>query len=347
MGFLKKIVAISRVFLPVVLLGILVYNCASIPRLSQENKQTIKEVLNSPLPETVKGETGFALNNGNRIWYERMPVPSGPKGSVLLIMGNGQDALSWPPDFISNFTDAGYEVVRFDHRGTGLSEYGEKWKKKDPYTLNDMAGDALAVLDTLKIRKAHLVGASMGGIIAQVIALDHPERTLTLTSIMSSGDVTDPDLPPMSDEVLPKMISAVLSHGFLGSKKGQIKRQIVQKKILMGKATGDIDVETLAETALYNLEKREGYDLTAARHHFAAIQESESRIDALTELKVPTLVIHGIQDPVIPIEHGKKLARTISDSDSLWVENMGHDLPDGSIDTICEKIILNFRRSEE
>ncbi|MGB7392931.1 MAG: alpha/beta hydrolase, partial [Pricia sp.] len=165
--------------------------------------------------------------------------------------------------------------------------------------------------------------------------------------MMSSGDVSDPELPPLSDEVLPKMISAVLNHGFLGSKKGQIKRQIVQKKILMGEASGEIDVETMAETALYNLEKRDGFNLMAARHHYVAIQASESRIEVLKELELPTLIIHGVQDPVIPIEHGKKLARIIPNADSLWVENMGHDLPGAKINTVCAKIISNFERIGE
>lgn len=318
-------------------------NCASIPKLSEGSKQIIKKVLNDPLPKIVEGKTGFALNDGNKIWYERIPSQPETKGTVLLIMGNGQDALSWPPDFISNFTDEGYEVIRYDHRGTGLSEYGKKWKKKDPYTLTDMAGDALAILDTLKIQKAHIVGASMGGMIAQIIALEQPERTQTLTSIMSSGDVMDSDLPPMSDEVLPKMISAVLNYGFFGSKKGQIKRQIVQKRILMGEATGKIDVETMAEVAYYNLKERDGYNLMAARHHFEAMLQSNSRIEALKKLKIPTLIIHGVEDPVIPIAHSKKLAETIPNAEKLWIENMGHDLPDALIGAICDKILENFK----
>lgn len=322
----------------------LVFSCASIPKLSKENKRTIQEVLKTPPIKIVTGQTGFALNDGNKIWYEKIPATSVAKGTVLLIMGNGQDALSWPPDFISSFTQAGFEVIRYDHRGTGLSEYGEKWKKKDPYTLNEMADDAVAILDKLQIQKTHIIGASMGGMIAQIIAMEHPERTITLTSIMSSGDVMDSDLPPMSDEVLPKMVSAVLKNGFFGSKKGQIKRQIIQKRILMGDATGEIDVATMAEVAHYNLKKREGYNLMAARHHFEAMLQSKSRIGALKKLATPTLIIHGVQDPVIPIEHSKKLVSTIPDADSLWVENMGHDLPDSKIETIAGKTIVHLEK---
>lgn len=328
-------------------LGFLSFSCASIPKLSQENKREIKQVLNEPLPEIIVGKTGFAQNGGNRIWYEKISSKSIAEGTVLLIMGNGQDALSWPPDFISSFTDANYAVIRYDHRGTGLSEYAAKWNKKNPYTLNDMANDALAILDTLQIKKAHIVGASMGGMIAQILAIEYPERAETLTAIMSSGDVMDPELPPMSDEVLPQMISAVLNYGLFGSKKGQIKRQIIQKRILMGEATGEIDGEAIAETALYNLKKREGYNLMAARHHYAAILEARSRVEALKNVNVPTLVIHGVQDPVIPIAHSKKLAATIPNAESLWIENMGHDLPDQKIDVITNKIIAHFDKGSQ
>ncbi|MGB5554313.1 MAG: alpha/beta hydrolase [Flavobacteriaceae bacterium] len=304
-------------------------------------------MLQAPLIEVVKGETGYALNAGTKIWYEKIPSALPAKGTVLLIMGNGQDALSWPPGFIANFTDKGYEVIRYDHRGTGLSEYGKKWKKKDPYTLTDMANDAIAILDVQKIQKAHIVGVSMGGMIAQIIALNQPQRTLSLTSIMSSGDILDPELPPMSNEVLPKMVSAIFKHGFFGSKKGQIKRQIVQKRILMDKATGDIDVNTLAKVALYNLKKRKGYNLMSARHHFAAMLTSKSRLEAFKTFQLPTLIIHGVQDPVIPIAHGKKLAKTIPNSTNLWIDNMGHDLPDWALEKMTDAIVENFEDAND
>lgn len=323
-------------------LSLAICGCASIPKLSKTDKNTIKGVLNAPVPEIITGETGFAQSGGHSIWFEKISPDISRKGTVLFIMGNGQDALSWPPSFISNFTDGGYQVLRYDHRETGLSESKEKWKKKDPYTLTDMVQDAIAVLDAAKIEKAHIVGVSMGGMIAQLMAIEHPERTSTLTSIMSSGDIFDPELPPMSDEVLPKMISAVLNHGFFGGRRGQIKRQIVQKRILMAEATGEIDIKTLAEVAFYNLEERKGYNLMTARHHYAAILNSKPRLEKLKNVKVPTLIIHGKQDPVMPLAHGKKLVATISNADSLWIENMGHDLPDTEINEMAEKIISHF-----
>lgn len=341
----RPLAAIVRILFLYILIGILMPSCASIPKLGKEDKNAIRRVLKAPIPKIIKGETGFAQSGDHKIWYEKISPTVSIKGSVLLIMGNGQDALSWPPEFISNFTENGYQVIRYDHRGTGLSESNKKWKKKNPYNLTDMANDAIAVLDASIIEKAHILGVSMGGMIAQIIAIEHPEKTATLTSIMSSGDVMDSELPQMSNEVLPKMISTVLKKGFFGNKKGQIKRQIIQKKILMGNATGQIDVKTLAEISYYNLKEREGYNLMAARHHYEAILNSQSRIEKLKSLKISALIIHGIQDPVMPIEHGKKLVATIPKADSLWVENMGHDLPDSAIDKMIEKMIAHFEKN--
>jgi len=329
------------------LLVLSTYTCASIPKLSKTDKKTIKEVLRAPVSKVIKGETGFAKNNGHSIWFEKISPDIEIKGKVLLIMGNGQDALSWPPSFISNFTDAGYQVIRYDHRGTGLSTSEEKWKKKRAYSLSDMAEDVIAILDTLGIKESHIVGVSMGGMIAQIIAIEHPERTASLTSIMSSGNVLDPELPPMSNEVMPKMISAVLNHGLFGSKKGQIKRQIVQKRILMGQATGDIDLETMAKVATYNLKMREGYNLMAARHHYQAMLNSEPRLKRLKKSNIPTLIIHGEHDPVMPIVHGKKLVATIPNANSLWIENMGHDLPDSKINEITGSIISHIEKTAD
>ncbi len=331
----------------VLLCGLWLLGCAAIPKLSKQDKETIKYVTKHSLPEVIIGETGFASSQGHQIWFERQKPSENIKGSVVLIMGNGNDALTWPQSFISPLVNQGYEVIRFDHRGTGLSISEEKWNRKKPYTLNDMANDVVAILDALGLQKAHIVGVSMGGMIAQIVAIEHPERTISLTSIMSSGDVMDPDLSPMSDAVFPQMVSAVLRHGLFGGKKGQIKRQIVHRRILMGRATGEIDVRTMAETSLYNLKRRNGYNIMAARHHYTAIQLAGSRYSALGELTIPTLIIHGAEDPVMPISHGKKLVSVLPNADSLWVKNMGHDLPDAAMKTITDKMVLHFGKGSK
>ena len=336
---LLKILGVTILLLS---LAATVYTCASVPRLSKENKASIKEVMQSPIPEMIKGKSGFVVSQDWKVWYENIDPKGTEKGTVVLVMGAANDALSWPMDFILKFTEAGYRVVRYDHRGTGLTTSEKGWDKKNPYTLANMAQDPIAILDTLGIQKAHFVGVSMGGMISQLVAIEHSERILSLTSIMSTGDILDNELPQTESDLLPKMISAVVKHGVFGGKKGKIKLQLVHKKILMGEATGDIAVTPIAEAAIYNLEERKGYNFISGRHHQKAIEISPSRYDALIKLTIPVLVIHGQQDPVIPIAHGKKMASIIPNADSLWLENMGHDLPDALIDTIADKIIRSF-----
>lgn len=323
----------------------LLYACGSVPKLSNEDNSIIKNALKAPIPEAIIGDTGFATSQGHHIWFESITPKRASKGSVILIMGNGNDALTWPPVFISNLVDQGYQVIRYDHRGTGLSKSKEKWKKKTAYSLNDMALDVIAILDLLKIEQAHIVGASMGGMIAQIVAIQYPNRTTSLTSIMSTGDPMDPTLPNMSNKIVSQMVGAILKHGFFGSKKGQIKRQIIQKRILMGNATGVIDVKTMAETSIYNLKKRDGYKLMSARHHYQAILNSNSRLVQLNKINIPTLVVHGMEDPVIPYLHGEKLVKIIPEAEGLMIQNMGHDLPEAAIDQITDKMIANFERS--
>ena len=194
----------------------------------------------------------------------------------------------------------------------------------------------------LAIQKAHFIGVSMGGMISQFVAIEYLERILILTSMMSLGNNLDSDLPRKDPKLLAKMISAFIKPGFFGSKKGKIKLKLVHNKILMGKANGDIAVKPVAEAAIFNLEKRKGYNFMTGRHYQKAITISPLRYDGLSKMSLPVLSVHGEQDPVIPIAHGKKIAWIIPIADSFWLTNMGHDLPDALIDTVAKKIIKNF-----
>jgi len=347
MKIFKRILKLTGTVLLMFFFILSFYTCASVPKVSKETTEIIEQVMKEPIPEMINGETGFAISNGWKVWYESISPKDSVKGTVLLVMGAANDALAWPQRFISGFTDAGYHVIRYDHRGTGLTEKQKGANRKKSYFLNDMAEDPIAILDVLAIEKAHFVGASMGGMISQIAAIEHPNRLASLTSIMSSANLFDTLLPSPSPEVLPKMISAVIKHDVFGGKKSQIKLQVVQKKILMGDATGEIDVKPLAEAALYNIEKRDGFHFISGRKHQKAIETSESRYEALSKLNMPVLILHGKQDPVIPIAHGKKMAVIIPNADSLWLDNMGHDLPDALIETLCDKIVGNFKRVSE
>ena len=193
--FLKKFIKIVGIFILLVLVGSLIYIYTSGPTLSQQTNDSIETAIKSPLPEIVTGKTGLAQSQGLHIWYESRSPKETSKGAILLIMGITVDALGWTDKFIQSFVDAGYQVIRYDNRGTGMSDWVENWDNAHPYSLADMAEDGVAVLDALGIPKAHIVGVSMGGMIGQELTIHHPDRVASLTSIMSSGYIEDPDLP--------------------------------------------------------------------------------------------------------------------------------------------------------
>lgn len=154
----------------ILLAGLLLYVFFAGPKLSPETMAIIDGVLSRELPEVITGQTGTATSSGVDIWYESLMPGGAPRGVVLLLMADGGDTLMWPPDFIRAFVDAGYRTIRYDHRGTGMSDWMREWDRRSPYSLADMAGDAVAVLDTNGVPQTHLVGLSMGGMIAQEIA---------------------------------------------------------------------------------------------------------------------------------------------------------------------------------
>lgn len=297
----------------------------------------VSEVLAAPLPELVTGESGHARSGDVSIWYESLAPAGEPNGVVLLIMGMGDDALAWPRAFLDAFLARGYRVVRFDNRGVGLSDWDIA---ETPFSLDDMADDAIAVLDALRIDRAHIVGHSMGGMIAQHVALAHPDRALSLTVMASSADVTDDTMPGAPKSLQARLIWEWAKH-FLrgGGERSLVTLKLAERRILMGRGATTIDVRGLAETVLYNVRKRRGYNLSAIRPHMNAIGRSGSRIEALRDLRMPTLVIHGTDDRAMPIAHGQRLASAIPGARTLWVEGMGHDIPDPQADAFAEAIV--------
>lgn len=344
MKTLKKTAIIIGFVVLLVLAGSIFYISSSGPTLPKETNQIIENVIKEPLPELIKGKTGFARSHGLNIWYESISPKDSSKGAVLLIMGISNDALGWPQKFINALTDSGYQVIRHDHRGTGMSDWVKNWDENNPYPLSDMADDGIALLNSLGIRKAHIVGISMGGMIAQELAINHPDRVLTLTSMMSSGYIEDPELPKISSEVAWELIKTAIKYGIIGGEKNMIKLNIASRIILMGNAKYDLNMKEISEYVLYNIRKRKGYTPGVSKQHQAAVRLSGSRYEKLKILNMPTLIIHGISDPFIPIGHGKKCASLIPNADSLWLENMGHDIPDNLTETIVKKIITNFKR---
>ena len=324
--------------------GSALYITTAVPPLPPDSDEVIDQVLSSELPQLVTGRTGFAQSGESAIWYE-MLEPEGPlQGTILLVMGIGADGLGCPPAFLQALVGAGYQVVRYDQRGTGMSDWVEEWDSENPYTLHDMAADGVAILDALGIDRAHLVGISMGGMTAQQMAVDHPQRVLTLASIMSSCDIVDPQLPPISTAVVADLTMASLKYGLLGGERNTIKLYIASRQALMGESPYDLDTKNIAEQVLYNLRERRGYNPRVSGQHNAAVLAAESRTQELRELDIPTLVLHGRSDPFIPIEHGQKCASIIPDADAMWVEGMGHDIPAAYNDIVIDSILANLER---
>lgn len=150
-----------------VVLSLVIYVIFGEPKLPEETKRIINEVTETELSHIIKGKTGYALSSNVKIWYECISPNGVPKGNILLNIGMGANCMFWPPKFIQSFIDEGYQVIRYDQRGTGLSDWIENWDSKNPYLLTDMAKDAVAVLDELQIEKVHIIGLSLGGMVAQ------------------------------------------------------------------------------------------------------------------------------------------------------------------------------------
>jgi pimeloyl-ACP methyl ester carboxylesterase len=318
------------------------------PKLPSDTDAIIDEVISSELPEIIEGETGFASSGGLSIWYERISLEGSPKGVVLLLLGMGGDALFWPPKFVRGFLEAGYQVIRYDHRGTGMSDWVESWDRRNPYAVADMAGDVVAVLDALRVERAHLVGLSMGGMVAQEVAIQQPARVASLTLMMTSGFVGDPDLPGLSTRYL--LGSAlkglpILKYRLLGGEKNLIKEHIAKHVAALG--YDELDVRERAVVVLYGLRQRRGINLRGAMQHLTAVTISGSRYEKLKTLHVPTLIIHGTADQMMPVEHGQKLAATIPNAKALWLEGLGHVFPVPDLAKLIKNITDHFEAAEQ
>ena len=225
-----------------------------------------------------------------------------------------------------------------------MSDWMPDWEKS-PYSLEDLASDAKLILDKLNIDKVHLVGVSMGGMVAQEFAIHFPERTLTLTDIMSSGDILDDNIKAISTKTTLDLIRIGIKYGIFPTERNIIKLQIVARIILRGKADYKIDAKGIAEQVLYNLRKRNGYNPRVSRQHEEAVRRSGPHYDKLRKLKIPSLIIHGQDDPFIPIEHSLKLASVLPDARTKWFSNMGHDIPPRLYDPIVAELIKTFKRN--
>ena len=339
---MKKILKIILITAIIILCSAISYIYFTVPELPEDYDKIIDKILISEIPEFIKGDTGFINNKGVETWYESIPPKGYNKGVILLFMGISNDALGWPQQFIDKFVSSGYHVIRYDYRGTGYSDWLTNIDEQS-YSLTDLAEDAKIILDSLKIEKANLLGVSLGGMVAQEFAIKYPERTGSLTSMMSSGNIFDKSLPEISAKTAFELVKSGLRYGLLLGDKNMIKHYLTTRIILRGNADYKIDINGISRQVLYNVKKRKGYNPRASKQHHEAVSLSGSRYDELKKLKMPVLIIHGTDDPFIPVEHSKKMVSIIPHARLKWYNNMGHNIPLTLIDPVCSEVIKVIR----
>jgi pimeloyl-ACP methyl ester carboxylesterase len=283
--------------------------------------------------------------NGLRIEVETLGDPGDP--AVLLIMGLGMQLVAWPEEFCRALVDAGYFVIRFDNRDTGLSEkldgappgsiplaalrYFLRLPVRAPYTLEDMAADAVAVLDALGVEAAHVVGVSLGGMIAQTLASEHPHRCLSLTSIMSTSG--DRRLPTSSLKVTRMLLFRPAADAGLD----ELLDHYVEFFRTVG-SPGFPTPERIVRERL-NIGLRRSYHPAGVARQLLAIAAAEDRSAALRRISRPTLVVHGDADPFVRVAHGIDCARKIPGASLKIIPGMGHDLAPGLVPILCQSLI--------
>jgi len=260
-------------------------------------------------------------------------APKNP--TILLIMGAAASMIWWEEAFCKKLSDRGFHVIRYDNRDVGKSityEYGQP-----KYTFEDLADDAIQVLDAYQVDKAHIVGMSMGGIITQIIALKHPSRVHTISLMMTSN--FDPSLPKKSSKVAVALNALKVTNWV--NKDEVVEQRIKTSKVLRGS-------KHLFDEARIRRLNEEEFDRA---NNFQSMDNHgytkgwDSYLFRTKEINVPTLVIHGTEDPLIPYEHGVNLFKTIPNAVMLTLEGVGHELHQDDWDEITEALTLHITKS--
>jgi pimeloyl-ACP methyl ester carboxylesterase len=288
--------------------------------------------------------------NGLELEYDEFGAVDAP--AILLIMGLGTQMTAWSAPFCERLAGHGFRVIRFDNRDVGLSSKFHDQKAPGmsrfmiakflglslrlPYMLDDMADDAVGLLDALRIDESHIVGASMGGMIAQLIAGRFPDRCISLTSIMSSSG--DPSLPGPSAEIRKQLLAPRPD----ASQPEAAVQRTVRGYQLLGSPGFRRTEEELRQLAQDSIER--SYYPQGIMRQVAAIVANGSRVDLLKRIRIPTLVIHGLEDPLVPVACGKHTAGQIENACLELIEGMGHDLPPQLTDRLVDLIANHAKK---
>lgn len=273
--------------------------------------------------------------------------------ALLLISGLGSQMIRWPASFCAVLVEKGFRVIRFDNRDAGHSTHFTVATPPDfaalasavaagrrpevPYTLDDMVGDAIGLLDALCIDRAHVVGRSMGGMIAQLMSSAHPERILSLTSMMSSTG--NPGLPSAAPDVMGMLTKRAPDPR--EDEAGFLEHSLAFARRI---ASPGYPFNADAHRRLVLEETRRVYEPTAFGRQIAAIAATGDIRSRLARIVAPALVVHGTEDPLVPLDCGRDTAACIRGAEFMQVEGMGHDLPPALYQTVADAIGRTARR---
>ena len=271
---------------------------------------------------------------------------------VVLIMGLGMQLVAWPLQLVDALVAAGYRVIRHDNRDIGLSQkFDDKgvpnllWESiklklgvtlRPPYSLNDMALDTVGVIDTLGIAQAHIVGASMGGMIAQRVALAAPQRVLSLTSIKSTSGAKGLPTPK------PAIIRALMASP-KGREREAIMKHYVELLRVIGSPAYPMEESQVRERIMAGLNR--SYAPMGTLRQMVSIAADTGRAKELSGVSTPTLVIHGRADPLVPFACGQDTAKRIPGARLFAIDGMGHDLPPEVIDLMLPSMLEHLHTS--
>lgn len=286
--------------------------------------------------------SGFANNQNVKIYYETFGLNTNP--AIILIMGLDAQCVLWDADtFIKPLVEAGFFVIRFDNRDIGLSTWLTDWKRNEPYTLEDMASDAIAVLDVLQIKKSYLIGASMGGMIAQRLAISFEDRFIKMIGIMTTANALDSAaFHKFYQKVAVKIIPTLL-------KKLPIKEKYIQHKVTVARYVATFkflsarhytfDRNYFKKLFQYAIEERKGQNPRAMFQQFCAIVASGSREKELSKINLPSLYFHGTADPLLAIGHARKYVPMIKNAKLIELDGVGHALPKEIVPQVLKQIV--------
>ena len=321
------------------------FNCTHFqevtPNYPKKINQLIKKtILCSDASPYYLGKVDTIMSNCFQVSFESIGDKQNP--SILLINGFRAPASTWSPDFVLGLVNEGYHVVRIDNRDVGLS-CNVQSKKKQVYTLQDMANDGIKVMDKLGIKKFNVVGSSMGGMIAQRMTIDYPDRVATLISISSTGYLYDSELKHMTLNTAMKAGIIFIKYGVNDRNiKQAVKRRIEAESYLRGDE--DITqewIEDVVQKFVYEKERGASINRKAIKRHRKAIKLSGSRLEELHTISSPVLVIHGKKDPLILPEHAKKYADLLPNKKLIMVDDLGH-VPSKEQEQLLSGYIVSF-----